>query len=77
MATVPRGEHLIEDVIVALAARNLDDARSLEQVGLAGRADDDGVGVVLHRDVLAEARRVVVADRLGVTECLEHWRGLA
>eukprot|EP00964_Phaeocystis_antarctica_P087358 scaffold55414_cov46-Phaeocystis_antarctica.AAC.1 len=50
---------------------------ALEQIGLASRAHDEAVRIVLYRDILAEARGVVVTDGLGVTEGLEHRRGLA
>ena len=66
------GEKLIEDVVVALARCDLDDARSLEEVRLARGADDDRSLVVLHGDVLAKSGRVVVTDRLGVAKGLEH-----
>ena len=53
-----------------------DDARLLEEVLVHARADDVALGVDEDLDELAEARRVVVARRLGVAEGLEHGVGL-
>eukprot|EP00964_Phaeocystis_antarctica_P152913 scaffold120975_cov66-Phaeocystis_antarctica.AAC.9 len=53
-----------------------DDARLLEEILVHARADDVALGVDEDLDELAEARRVVVARRLGVAEGLEHRVGL-
>jgi len=69
--------HLVEDVESALAGSVRDDAGLLEEV-VVGVASDHSevVGYGRARESnfhpLAEARRVVVADSLGVAECFEN-----
>ena len=58
----------------ALALGVRDDTRLLEQILLDGRAAERALGREDQSDVLAKARRVVVADRLCVAERLEHRR---
>ena len=69
-------DHVVEDVVVALALALEGHARLLEQVLLRRRAEH--LALLAHRDLdeLAEARRVVVARRLRVAEGLEHRVGL-
>ncbi len=63
------GEHAVKDVVVALAGVLRHDARLLQQILFDVGALDGAVLVEADVDVLAEARRVVVAHRLGVAEC--------
>jgi len=70
-----RPAHLVKDVVVALVGRLLHDAGLLEEVRLDLRARDGGLAVEVDVDPLAEARRVVVAHRLGVAEGLQHGVG--
>lgn len=65
------GQHAVEDVIVSLARVLRHDAGFLQEVLLDIRALDRALLVEADVDVLAEARRVVVAVRLGVAERLE------
>eukprot|EP00958_Prasinococcus_capsulatus_P001841 scaffold165_cov265-Prasinococcus_capsulatus_cf.AAC.6 len=60
------GAELVEDVVGALGAGDLHDARALQQVGADGGAADAPVLREVDLHVLAEAARVVVAHRLGV-----------
>ena len=61
---------MVEDVVVAFVVSLVDDARLFQQVG-AHRSPDDVVGIVeADLDVFAEARRVVVPRRLGVSDRL-------
>ena len=56
-----RREQLVEDVVVALALGLRHHAGLLQQVVDDAAADDGAVDVEVHRDQLAEARRVVVS----------------
>ncbi len=67
-----RERGLVEDVVVALVVGLLDDAGLLKKVRLDLRARDGGLAVEVDVNPLAEARRVVVAYRLGVAERLQH-----
>lgn len=66
------GQHAVEDVIVALVHGLVHDARLFEQVLLNLGALDDAVLVEVNVDVLAEATRVIVSDRLGIAERLQN-----
>mmetsp|Transcript_20834 Transcript_20834/g.38943 ORF Transcript_20834/g.38943 Transcript_20834/m.38943 type:complete len:354 (-) Transcript_20834:608-1669(-) len=63
--------HLVEDVIVPLALRNIHEAGFLQQKVVSLRADNGVLGVILHLDVLSEAGAVVVPDGLGVSKGLQ------
>eukprot|EP00968_Pinguiococcus_pyrenoidosus_P029403 scaffold8552_cov267-Pinguiococcus_pyrenoidosus.AAC.1 len=63
---------LVEDVVVALAILNLNEAALLQEEMLRLGADEAEVFAVEQADVLAEARRVVVAHRLGVAKGLQN-----
>jgi hypothetical protein len=63
--------HLIKDVVAALHRPLANDAPLLEEVRLHARADDVALAVE-NAEELAEARRVVVHQRLGVAERLEE-----
>jgi hypothetical protein len=65
-----RDEH-VEDVVVPFALGLERHARLLQQVVDDGRADDAALRVELDGDELAEAARVVVAERLRVALRLE------
>ena len=71
-SVVGTGQQLVEDVEVALALELVRDTRLLQQVVDGRRTTDAVVLVKVHRDQLAETRRVVVTQRLGVTERLEN-----
>jgi hypothetical protein len=68
--------YLVENVIVSLVHRRRDDSDLFEQV-LDGERAADAIAVV-ERDmqVLAEARRVVVSNRLCVSERLKKRIGV-
>ena len=55
-------------MVVALVGSLADDARLLEEILLDKGTLDDTILVKVDVNVLSEARRVVVADGLGVTE---------
>ena len=55
-------------MVVALVGSLADDARLLEEILLDKGTLDDTILVKVDINVLSEARRVVVADGLGVTE---------
>ena len=59
-------------MIVALALRRACAARALEEVIPSEGARDAAGGVKVDSDELPKARRVVVAQRLGVAERFEH-----
>ncbi len=65
-------QQLVEDVIVALVLLLIHNARLLEQVIADGAAARLPLHVKLYLEVLAEPRRVVIAQRLGVAECLQQ-----
>ena len=83
-------EELVEDVVVPLPRLVSDDPRLLQQVRLAVRPGQEAGGhtpapvrrlggildVELQTDVLAETRRVVVADCPGIAERLEEGVGI-
>mmetsp|Transcript_8029 Transcript_8029/g.22449 ORF Transcript_8029/g.22449 Transcript_8029/m.22449 type:complete len:324 (-) Transcript_8029:52-1023(-) len=87
---VGRRQQLVEDVIRPLLRLVADDAALLQQVHLAPTPGQDGrrhrlagvrrvgriFGIELQLDELAEARRVVIADGLGITEGLEQRVGI-
>mmetsp|Transcript_24017 Transcript_24017/g.69012 ORF Transcript_24017/g.69012 Transcript_24017/m.69012 type:complete len:722 (-) Transcript_24017:1240-3405(-) len=66
-----RRQELVEDVVVALPGRGMDEADLLQKVRLDGGTAELAVGGEADVDVLAEPRRVVVADGPGVAERLE------
>ena len=74
LAGIALAEH-VEDVVGALVGRLVDNARLLEQVLLNSRTGDGAGGIEVHLDPTAEARGVVVANRLRVAEGLEERRG--
>ena len=65
----------VEDVVVALALEVVADSGLLEQVHRRESAEDVTVWPELNVKVLAEARRVVVADSLGVAKALHDGVG--
>eukprot|EP00042_Codosiga_hollandica_P058624 m.886787 g.886787 ORF g.886787 m.886787 type:complete len:1258 (+) comp59913_c0_seq1:2120-5893(+) len=69
-------QKLVEDVEAALAGLLAHNARLLQQVGLNVSAGNLALVAELHANELAKARRVVVADGLGIAESLEHGIGL-
>ena len=62
---------IVEDVEIALVGDLADNPRLLEQVVGDVGTDLLAVGIEVDLQVLAEARRVIVAQRLRVTEGLE------
>lgn len=66
------GQQLVEDVEVALAAHLGHHAGLLQEVVQDIAADRSALEVKLDVHVLAEARGVVVAVRLGIAEGLQH-----
>jgi hypothetical protein len=57
---------LVEAVVGALVSGRRDDTRLFQQVIDDRRADNVLLGRKVHLHKLAKARRVVVADRLGI-----------
>ena len=66
----------VQDVVVALSAHVLSDARLLQQIGGGESAENLPLFVELDVEVLAEARGVVVTHGLGVADGLHDWVGL-
>ena len=64
---------MVEDVVVALPLVLRHNARLFEQVVAHGAAADGVVGGKQDLDELADARRVLVAHRLGVAEGFQDW----
>mmetsp|Transcript_20920 Transcript_20920/g.50792 ORF Transcript_20920/g.50792 Transcript_20920/m.50792 type:complete len:315 (+) Transcript_20920:1479-2423(+) len=67
---------LVEDVKVALPILLPDDARLLQEVRVDLGAAQGVLLVKVDVDVLAESRRVVISQRLGVAKRLEDWVAL-
>jgi hypothetical protein len=66
------GEQLVEDVEVAFAGRLADDTRLFKQVALHTGTSNRALVVELEADELAETRRVIVSNSLGITKGFEH-----
>tara|TARA_B110000971_G_C19926066_1_gene461602 strand:- start:729 stop:1019 length:291 start_codon:yes stop_codon:yes gene_type:complete len=61
-------QELVEEMVVSLSLLNVNQTGFLEQKVLGGGSHNLEIFVVNELDVLAEAGRVVVADRLGVSK---------
>jgi len=76
LVLIAQTEQLVEDVKVALAFLLVHDARLLQQVVGDAGAGDLALLVELDLGELAEARRVVVAQRARIAEALQHVVGV-
>jgi len=65
----------VEGVVIALARAQLHHTRLLQQILDGHTSNNLPLRVKLNLQVFTEARRVVVPDRLGVSERLENRAG--
>ena len=68
--------NLVEDVIAPLARQLVHNSGLLQQVCLDPRTTDTAAIVKEYVDQLAKATTVVVAQRLGISKCLQEGVGL-